>query len=115
MIDTKTREILVTQALDGGESKPVGVVVSPDGRRVYVACGRSNAIAVLDAETLKPVGRVAVGRRPWGVTLSSDGTLLYVANGLSNTVSIVDPKTLAVTTNVTVGLKPWGVAFVRPR
>jgi PQQ-dependent catabolism-associated beta-propeller protein len=114
MIDTKTREIVATQSLDGGESKPVGVVVSPDGGRVYVACGRSDAVAVLNAHTLLPLAKIPVGRRPWGVTLSTDGGTLYVANGLSNTVSVIDTRTSRGTATVGVGVKPWGVAFVRP-
>ena len=114
MIDTKAREIVATRSLDGGESKPVGVVVSPDGGRVYVACGRSNAVAVLNARTLLPLAKIPVGHRPWGVTLSADGGTLYVANGMSNTVSVIDTRTSRVRATVAVGVRPWGVAFVRP-
>jgi DNA-binding beta-propeller fold protein YncE len=30
--------------------KPKGIVVSPDGKRIYVATGRGNTIAVIDSE-----------------------------------------------------------------
>ena len=44
------------------------MALTPDGRKLYVACGRSDAVAVIDTATNQkiadiPVGIAAVGRR----------------------------------------------------
>ena len=52
---------------------PAGMIVSPDGKRVYVAELGINAIAVLDAQTLKVVGHIPTAWYPYRVALSPDG------------------------------------------
>ena len=59
-----------------GNAKPVGVIVSPDGKRVYVASGQSNRVIVL-SRSGEIVGSVRVGRRPWNLALTADGRKLY--------------------------------------
>lgn len=76
-----------------GKGKPVGVVVSPDGRRVYVANGGTNTVSVIDAGTQRVVGRIPVGRRPWGIAITPNGRRLYTANGVSDDVSVIDTAT----------------------
>ncbi|MFY9824445.1 MAG: hypothetical protein WAM82_23920 [Thermoanaerobaculia bacterium] len=44
-------------------SKPVGVAVSPDGRRVYVANGHANSVSVIDAATGTLTATIPVGKR----------------------------------------------------
>ena len=46
---------------------PVGILVSPDGRRAYVANTNSNLVAVLDLERLEVVGTIATGNEPDGL------------------------------------------------
>jgi YVTN family beta-propeller protein len=55
---------------------PSGMVVSPDGRRLYVAELGINAIAVLDAATLKVLGHIPTAWYPYRLALSPDGTKL---------------------------------------
>jgi YVTN family beta-propeller protein len=88
----------------------MGVVVAPDGGRVYVSTGRGGTVAVIDGTTNAIVGTVAVGKRPWGIALTRDGRKLYTANGPSNDVAVVDTKTLKVIGRIPVGEVPWGVA-----
>jgi YVTN family beta-propeller protein len=95
--------------------KPVGVIVSPDGSRIYVANGRANTVSVIDAATLQIVTTVAVGQRVWGIALTPDGKRLYAANGLSNDVSVIDTATNNRVTSVKAGDGPWGVAVRGPR
>jgi YVTN family beta-propeller protein len=45
------------------------MALTPDGRKLYVACGRSGAVSVIDTETLQRVADVAVGKLPWGVVV----------------------------------------------
>ena len=67
--------------------RPMGTVMSPDGRQVYVSLGRAKSIAVIDrrqAGKLRPASRMSA-TRPWGIDVSADGRKLYTANGPSAT------------------------------
>ena len=55
---------------------PSGMVVSPDGRHLYVAELGINAIAVLDAKTLAVLGHIPTAWYPYRVALSPDGRQL---------------------------------------
>ena len=46
--------------------RPWGLVVSPDGKKLYAANGPSNDVSVIDADTMKVVATVKAGTRPWG-------------------------------------------------
>jgi YVTN family beta-propeller protein len=70
VVDVARHEAVESIEVERGELKPVGVVASPDGTRIYVANGLASTVSVLDARTLRLVGRVPVGRRPWGIALS---------------------------------------------
>jgi YVTN family beta-propeller protein len=89
----------------------MGVRVSPDGDRVYVATGRGGTVLLIDPATNRIIGSVKVGQRPWGIALTPDGSKLYTANGPSNDVSVVDTKKLQVIKTIPVGKIPWGVAI----
>jgi len=63
--------------------QPNAIVVSPDGKRVYVALAGVNAVAVLDAKkpsSLHRLGLIPTGWYPTALALSKDGRYLYVAN-----------------------------------
>lgn len=111
-VDARRHTVLARTSVGSGEEKPVGVVVSPDGRRIYVATGAAHAMVALDATSLREVGRVRVGRRPWGIALSPDGRFAYTANGLTDDISVVDVSTMRVVSTVRAGTRPWGVVVV---
>jgi YVTN family beta-propeller protein len=46
---------------------PEGIVVAPDGSRVFVAVNGDNAVAVIDPKTWRVVGRIEPGRAPDGM------------------------------------------------
>ena len=60
VVDAVHHKVLRTIKLPP-RAKPVGVVVSPDGKRIYVANGHGNSVSVIDAatETLPPRSRWA--------------------------------------------------------
>jgi YVTN family beta-propeller protein len=91
--------------------RPMGAVISPDGKQLYVSLGRAGSVAVIDVATRK-LARIisSVGARPWGIGVSPDGKKLYTANGPSGDVSIVDIATGKVDQKVSTGGSPWGVA-----
>jgi len=49
--------------------RPWNMAITPDGKKLYVACGRSNAVAVIDTETNTKIADIAVGELPWGVAI----------------------------------------------
>ena len=57
-----------------GESPvPVGIVVSPDGQRAYVAATQSDVVVVLDMQTLDVVDLWKTGQEPDGMAYSAAG------------------------------------------
>src|SRR5271169_2318709 len=55
---------------------PIEMALSPDSRLLYVVCQDSDEVRVIDAQTNKVVGSVAVGRMPRGIAASFDGRQL---------------------------------------
>ena len=94
--------------------RPMGIVISPDGRRAYVTTGRGGTVVAIDTaadEVTKVIP--SVGARPWGIGITPDGKTLYTANGPSNDVSVIEVATLAVKSRIKAGESPWGIAIGR--
>ena len=71
-------------------SLPNAVAFSPDGRRIYVACGGNNAVAVLEREGIdwKLAGSVPAGWFPSAIAVDRDGALRVVnLKGTGNTAT----------------------------
>jgi len=91
--------------------RPMGIVLSPDDRTLYVATGRAKSIAVIDVASRTFTKAIEdVGDRPWGIALSPDGAKLFSANGQSHDISIVDLASGKVEKRVNVGGGPWAIA-----
>ncbi|HTV51025.1 MAG TPA: beta-propeller fold lactonase family protein, partial [Steroidobacteraceae bacterium] len=69
--------------------RPMGIVLDPRRRLLYVSTGRGGNIAVIDYERRRLIAEVPVGARPWGIALTRNGRLLLSANGPSNDVSVL--------------------------
>lgn len=72
------------------ECSPTYVSVSPDDKRLYVACNYGNNLQVLDAATLRLIKEVPVGKGAYNVEPSPDGKLVLVTNKKEQSVSLVD-------------------------
>ena len=59
---------------------PFGMALSPDDKRLYVACSGINAVAVLDAQKGQVMGYFPTAWFPARLAVSPDGKMLYVAN-----------------------------------
>ncbi len=67
---------------------------------VYVANKNSNSVSVLNANTNRVIGTIAVGPSPEGLAITPDNKSVYVANNGDNTVSVIDTATGTVTATV---------------
>jgi YVTN family beta-propeller protein len=112
IIDTRALKVLRTVRLQGALTRPVGMVVSHDGKRLYAVSGRGRNLLDIDIGTGQVLRMVEVGQRPWGVALSPAGDVLYTANGSSNDVSVVDAASFQVLARIPVGDSPWGAIVV---
>jgi YVTN family beta-propeller protein len=105
-------------------AQPFGVAIAPDKSHIYVSCGGSEIVTVIDVPRLlhfinarpRPqsgsfaqdlsasanyvVARIPVGRNPHGLALSRDGRRLFVANRLEDTISIIDTRSNRVASTI---------------
>jgi PQQ-dependent catabolism-associated beta-propeller protein len=89
--------------------QPVGVKITADDSRVFVALGPANRVAVIDGRTDEVIDYLLVGQRVWQMAFTPDEAFLITTNGNSNDVSIIDVKAEKVVKSVQVGEQPWGV------
>jgi YVTN family beta-propeller protein len=101
-------------------AQPFGVAIAPDKSRIYVTCGGSEMVTVIDAPRLlrfihahpEPfvrdlsassnyvLARIPVGHNPRGLALTRDGRGLFVANRLDDTISVIDTRTDRVASTI---------------
>jgi YVTN family beta-propeller protein len=66
VIDTASNKIVATVPVG---QRPWNMALTPDGKKLYVACGRSNSVTVIDTTSNSRLRDVAVGKLPWGVVI----------------------------------------------
>ena len=66
MIDTATNTIVATIPVG---QRPWNMAITPDGRKLYVANGRSGSVSVIDTQSNTKLRDVAVEKLPWGVVI----------------------------------------------
>jgi YVTN family beta-propeller protein len=110
--------------LDRYAAQPFAVAIAPDRSRIYVSCGGSEVVLVLDVARLLGfvrshphpasgsfvqdlsasanyvVARIPVGLNPRGLALSRDGHRLFVANRLDDSISVIDARTNTVASTI---------------
>ncbi len=106
--------------LDRYAVRPFGIAITPDKARMFITCGGSEMVTVVDVPRLiryarthpgssaqdlsasanYVLGRIAVGHDPRGVALTRDGSRLLVANRLEDTISVIDTKTDRVASTI---------------
>jgi PQQ-dependent catabolism-associated beta-propeller protein len=91
---------------------PVGIQMTRDGKRAFVALGRANHVAFVDVAARKVTDLVLVGKRAWNVALDKAEARLWVVNGLSDDVTVVDVAAAKAVKSVPVGRVPYGVVIV---
>jgi YVTN family beta-propeller protein/VCBS repeat-containing protein len=87
--------------------QPESVVVSPDGRYLYVADPIGHRVAVIDTVEYT-TAFIGVGNHPFHMAFL--GADLYVANNQDGTVSVIDTADNTVVRTIDVGGHPYAVA-----
>jgi YVTN family beta-propeller protein len=90
-----------------------GVVVTPDGRRMYASNRDVGQVTVFDARTNVPLTVIPVGNGNdnLGIAISPNGELVYVANQFSGTVTVIDTELNRVIQTIATGIEPIWITF----
>jgi YVTN family beta-propeller protein len=87
VIDTTTNRVLRTIPVPKG---PHGLVMTPDGRKVYVSSDGASTVSVIDTRTDQVVSSIDVGPHPHGLALSPDGRQLLVMGFGANQATVIE-------------------------
>jgi PQQ-dependent catabolism-associated beta-propeller protein len=91
---------------------PVGITMTRDGKRAFVALGRANHVAFVDVAARKVEKLVLVGKRAWNVALNQAESQMLVVNGLSDDVTVVDVAGAKALKTIPVGRVPYMAVIV---
>jgi YVTN family beta-propeller protein len=127
VIDRQTGGVRQTIPYPAPEALFVGLVFSPDGKRVFASAGGNNKIRVYDvtdrqlAET-DPIPLPTTdkdGKKinpyPAGLAVSADGNTLFAANNLDDSLSLLDVASRTLKTTLAVGHNPYAVVLSEDR
>ncbi|MEE1808227.1 IPT/TIG domain-containing protein [Streptomyces sp. BE133] len=87
-------------------SSPLGMALTPDGGRGYVANQVSNTLSVIDTATNTVTATIAAAGGPIFPAVSPDGTRVYVTLADAGTVGVIDTATNTLTATIAVGAGP---------
>ena len=103
--DAGDAQIPGMKTVEVGE-EPEGILLSSDGKTVYVASEVANTVHVVDRASGEMQANIVVGNRPRRFAMTPDQKELWVTNEISGEVSIIDPATNTVTK--TIKFQPKG-------
>jgi len=90
VLDTAQNKVVGIIAVPKG---PHGLVVTPDGRKVYVSSDGASTVSVIDTATDRVVASIEVGANPHGLAISGDGNRVLVSGWGSNRALVIDTAT----------------------
>lgn len=103
------------------EATFMGLAISPDGQKVYVAGGQQNRIYVFDLKTNKKLAEINCNKSfdstdysdgyIGDLVLSKDGSKLYAIDQIGFRMMVIDTKTNQITHNVKTGRYPFGITL----
>ena len=99
VLDTDTDRVVGTIPVPPG---PHGLVVTPDGRKVYVSSDGASTVSVIDTATDRVIGSIEVGATPHGVAISRDGGKVVVSGFGVNQALVIDTATDLVVGRIAV-------------
>jgi YVTN family beta-propeller protein len=101
VIDTTTNRVLRTIPVPKG---PHGLVMTPDGRKVYVSSDGASTVSVIDTLTDQVVSNIDVGPNPHGLAISPDGRKLLVMAFGANQAIVIDTSSDRIVGQIPVPL-----------
>jgi YVTN family beta-propeller protein len=99
VIDVAQNTLLKTVPVPKG---PHGLVVTPDGRKVYVSSDGASTVSVVDTGADRVATSIDVGANPHGLAISGDGSRVLVMGWGSNRAVVIDTATERVIGEVPV-------------
>lgn len=102
VFDTQSRKIVTRIPV---EISPYQLVLSADGRRLFVSNWSSRSVSVIDTTTSKVTATISVGVNPNDMVLSRDGRL-FVACAGDNAIYVIDAKSLAILERLSTTMSP---------
>jgi YVTN family beta-propeller protein len=87
VLDTGERRVIGTIPVPPG---PHGLVVTPDGRKVYVSSDGASTVTIIDTTTDRVIGQIEVGANPHGLAMSLDGRQILVSGFGTNRAVLID-------------------------
>jgi len=99
VIDTVQNKVLTTISVAKG---PHGLVMTPDGRKVYVSSDGATSVSVIDTASDHVATSIDVGANPHGLAISGDGSRVLVSGWGSNQAEVIDTATDRVIGSVPV-------------
>jgi YVTN family beta-propeller protein len=101
-------EYNVVKAVSTGDV-PYGLSFDRDGKRLFVALSKGQAIQVFDTSTYEPIGQIKTGKRCWHFTFTPDDRHILIACGRSDEIVVIDVEKLEPIKRITGQKMPWGV------
>jgi YVTN family beta-propeller protein len=92
-------------------TQPVGLVISPDKKKLYVADEEGGRLVVLDTSSLKVIRVVPLPHKPHRLAVTPDGRSLFVTSVASGIVDVMDARTYRMITNIPTGINPNWIAI----
>ncbi len=99
----------------------MGLAISPDNSKVYVAGGQQNLIYIFDLKTFKKIGEISCNKSfddadysdgyIGDMILNKKGDRLYVVDQIGFRMIVIDTEKKQVINNVKTGRYPFGIAL----
>jgi len=103
------------------EATFMGLAISPDNQKVYVAGGQQNRIYVFDLNTNKKLAEINCNKSfdetdysdgyIGDLVLTKDGSRLYAIDQIGFRMMVIDTKSNQVIHNINTGRYPFGIAL----
>ena len=104
-IEVNTGEILQRLQMNFGD-EPVEIALSPDREFLVSANYGSNSASIIDASSLREIGRVSLPSEPTDVAANTVSQRAYLLQPLSNSVSAIDLQRRQITATLTLDETP---------
>ncbi|WP_170299090.1 putative Ig domain-containing protein [Larkinella terrae] len=115
VIDVATNKVTATIPVEGEPNG--GVVMSPDGKRVYFALQNLGnpaypySVAVIDVATQTSIATIPVNGGAGAICITPDGTRLYTSTISTDKVTVINTATNTVLTTIETVPDGYGLQF----